>query len=98
MPLPFHALGNSGTALCLAADFRDFLEWLDKQGLCLTKHRIPILVLHPSQLQFHNWDSRLPKRCYVTSKAKEFWAFSECQAILNKHKIEIFYIVPEEDL
>lgn len=98
MRVPFHSLASAGRALCLAKDWQDFYEWAIRNGLDFRKHRTPILVIHPSQLEFHNWHNRPPKRCYVTSKAKEFWAFNECQAKLNAAKVEIFYMVPEEDL
>lgn len=93
----FHLNSGHGTALCLARDFRDFDDWRQANGLCFLKHKMPMLILHPSQVDFSKWNYSLPKRCYVTSKAQEFWAFEECKHALNARKIPIFYTVPEED-
>ena len=95
----FHSVINCKLTLCLAADFADFRDWLEQEGLRPLKHRLPILILHPSQLNFKQLTGSLkPHRCYVTKQAESFFAYEECKHLLNAHSIPIFYHVPKEDL
>lgn len=95
----YHNLINCRLTFCLAADFTDFREWMEQEGLRPLKHRLPILILHPSQLNFKQLTGSLrPTRCYVTKRAKEFFAYQECKQLLDTHSVPVYYHVPKGDL